>query len=407
MRFILLSALKDLRRIRREPLALATWLGTPLLVALLLVSLFGRAEPKPQGLILISDQDKSFLSALVLHAYTQDKLGEIFTVQQVPLDEGKRRIQSGDGSALVIIPEEFSKAVLGSGNATVQLITNPSQSILPGIAESVTSVLVEGAWRLQQLMGDDLNRFSEGQEPSDADIASSSVRYRHLFEDARKYLDPPVIKVKVETIDPNPERSQINISAAMFPSMVFLALLMLAFGLAGDIWKEKTGGTLRHVATTPGSVTGFLGGKVLALWIVFAAVGVVALISGKYLIGAQSREPILAVLWVAACGGVAYLFLVNLHTFFQSPRGATMLSNLLVMVAAMLGGAFFPLDLMPESLAAIGRWMLNGWALLRFREILSGQLDASGLALAFGAVLGLTALLFAATAWRLRWKFLS
>jgi ABC-2 type transport system permease protein len=182
--------------------------------------------------------------------------------------------------------------------------------------------------------------------------------------------------------------------------------MLLAFGLASDIWKEKIGGTLRHVAMTPGSVAGFLGGKLLALWIVYAAVGVVALLSGKYLIGADNHRAVFAVLWIAAFGGAIYMFLVNLNTFFSSPRGATMLSNLLIMALAMLGGSFFPFDIMPDSLARIGRWMPNGWALLRFRDILAGQSDAIGLAAAFGAVLGITALLFAAATWRLRWKFL-
>jgi hypothetical protein len=136
MRFALLSALKDLRRMRRDPLALVTWVGGPLLIVLLLAAIFGHDQPKPQGLVLIADQDKSLLGALVLHAYTQDKLGEIFTVQQVPLDKGLRRIRSGDGSALVIIPKGFGQAVLGNQQATLQLITNPSQSILPGMVES-------------------------------------------------------------------------------------------------------------------------------------------------------------------------------------------------------------------------------------------------------------------------------
>jgi ABC-2 type transport system permease protein len=392
---------------RHDPLTLVTWIGTPLIVGLLLAAFFGREQPKPHGLVLISDRDKTFLSALVLHAYTQDKLGEIFTVQQVPLEEGRRRINSGDGSALVIIPEGFSNAVLGSREATIQLITNPSQSILPGIVESVTSVLVEGAWRLQQLMGDDLRRFSSDKRPSDADIAAASVRDLHLFTDIRKYLDPPLIQVVVKALEPNPARRQVNIGETMFSSMAFLAVLFLALGMAGDIWKEKAYGTLQHVAVTSGSMAGFLGGKILALWLVFAMVGAVSLLSGRFLIGAQTHGAVFAMLWIAACGGAMYVLLVLLNTFFTSPRGATMLSNLLVMTLSMLGGCFFPFDLMPESLARIGRWMPNGWALLRFKEILAGQVDPLGLAAAFGAVLGFTALLFAISVRRLRWSFVA
>ena len=105
-------------------------------------------------------------------------------------------------------------------------------------------------------------------------------------------------------------------------------------------------------------------------------------------------------------GSMIYMLLMLLNTFFPSPRGAAMLSNLLVMILAMLGGSFFPFDLMPDSLAKIGRWTPNGWALLQFRNILAGQFNHAGLAAAFAVVLGITALLFAAVAWRLRWRFL-
>jgi ABC-2 type transport system permease protein len=406
MRFVLISALKDFRRMRRDPLALATWIGGPLLIALLLVAFFGREQPKPQGLVMIADQDKTLLSAIVIHAYTQDKLGEIFTVQQVPLDAGRRRISSGDGSALVIIPKGFSEAVLGNRTAKMQLITNPSQSILPGMVESVTSILVEGAWRLQQLAGDEIKQLSGKDEPSDDAIAASSIRFRRLGEAVRKYTDPPIIRVAVEVVEPNPGRRQISTSALMFTSMTFMAVLFLAAGMAGDIWKEKASGTLRHVAVTPGSLAGFVGGRVLSLWVVFAIVGIVSLLAGKLLIHAEIHNSVFSVLWIATSGGAIYLLFLLLHTLFQNPRGATMLSSLLMMALGMLGGAFFPFELMPDSLARIGRYLPNGWAILQFKDILAGQTVLTGLLIDFSAALAFTTILFVVAVRRLRWKFL-
>lgn len=405
MRFVFLSALKDLRRMRHDPMALATWIGSPLLIALLLTAFFGHEQPKPHGLVLIADQDKSFLSAAVMHVYTQDSLGEMLSVQQVPFEEGRRRINSGDCSALVVIPKGFSRAVLGTQQAKLQLITNPSQSILPEIVESVTSILVEGVWRLQQLMGDDLKQFTGDGPPSDESIADSSVRYSHLFRDFDRYLDPLLIDVEVEVSEENPGRRQINLGAAMFPSITFMAVLFLAAGLAADIWKEQMAGTLRHVVVTPGSVAGFLGGKFLALWTVFVFIGIVSLLAGKILIRAEIHSAILAVLWIGICGAALYMLFVLLHTMFPNPRAATMLSTLLMMIFGMLGGSFFPFEIMPQSLANIGRWMPNGWALLRFRDILGGQADPLKLVAAFGIVIGISALLFALAARRLRRKF--
>jgi ABC-type multidrug transport system permease subunit len=406
MHFVLISALKDLRRMRRDPMALIAWIGGPLLIALLLVAFFGHEDPKPQGLVMIADQDKSLLSAIVMHAYTQDKLGEIFTVQQVPLATGRKRINDGDGSALVIIPKGFSRAVLGRQTAKIQLITNPSQSILPGIVESITSILVDGAWRLQQIAGDDLKQLSADQPPSDETVADSSIRFRHMTEGMRKYIDPPAIKVDVAVVEPNPGRRHINMSAAMFPCMTFMAILFLAAGVAGDIWKEKAAGTMRRVVVTPSSLAGFWGGRILAMMAVFAAVGIVALLAGKVMIRMEIHSAVCAMLWIGAFGATMYMAFVLMHTFFPNQRGAAMLSNLLMMMLGMLGGSFFPFELMPESLEKIGRHLPNGWAILRFRDILNGQVLPSRMLMDFGAVLAVMAILFFVVTRRLRRNFL-
>lgn len=406
MRLILLSARKDLRRIRRDPIGLATWIGIPLLVGIILVALFGRGEPpKPRGLVLIADQDNSLISSFLANAYTQGKLGEMLTVQRVPLEEGRRRIGTGDASALLVIPKGFGQAVLRNQPAQLQLVTNPAQYILPGIVREVTSSLLEGAWYLQQLIGDELNQFAgRDTAPPDALVASFSVKVSRLASGLRRYVDPPLINVATQVVEPNPGR-RFSMSAAMFPSIMYMAVLFLAFGFGGDIWKEKLGGTLRRLAVTPGSVTGFLGGKVLALGVVYAFLGVAAVLAGAFLVGTDVRNPAVAVLWIAASGTGFYLLSVVLSTLATGPRAANMLGNLVLMLLGMLGGCFFPFEIMPEFLARIGRLTPNGWALLRFREILSGEASAGGLVLAFGCLAVGAAVLFSLAAWRLRRRF--
>ena len=205
MRLILLCARKDLRRLRRDPIGLATWIGIPLLIGLVMVALFGRGEPKPQGLLLIADQDDTFVSAFLARAYTQGKLGEMITVSNVKLEEGRKRIGAGDGSALLIIPKGFTDALLRNEPIKLELVTNPSQAILPGMIEEVTAILIDGAWYLHQFVGDDLRRFADMQgSPPDALIGEFSVKIRRLIESFGRYVDPPAIEVASEVIEQNP-----------------------------------------------------------------------------------------------------------------------------------------------------------------------------------------------------------
>jgi ABC-2 type transport system permease protein len=405
MRLILLCARKDLRRVLRDPIGLITWIGIPLLVGLVMVALFGRGEPKPQGLLLIADQDDTFVSTFLARAYTQGKLGEMITVNNVKLAEGRKRIGAGDGSALLIIPKGFTNALLRNEPIKLELVTNPSQAILPNMIEEVTGVLVDGAWYLHQFVGDDLRRFADMQgPPPDALIGEFSIKIRRLIDSFKRYVDPPAIEVVSEVIQQNPA-SSVNVAHLMFPSMVFMSVLFLAYGYSGDVWKEKMQGTLRRFAATPGSARHFLAGKLLAVGVVYALLAAVALLTARLLLGMQVRNAGLVMLWIPATGGGLYLMMLILSTLAATPRAGSVLTNIAVMSLGMIGGTFFPFEMMPDFLSRIGKFTPNGWALLRLKDLLGGQAGAASIAMAFAAAAVVGSLLFVLASRRLRRGF--
>jgi ABC-2 type transport system permease protein len=192
----------------------------------------------------------------------------------------------------------------------------------------------------------------------------------------------------------------------MFPCMVFMTVMFLAFGSAGDTWREKVSGTLRRMAVTPGSTAHFLAGKLLALAAIYVLIAVVALLASAFLLGTAMYSPVLVILWVVASGGGFYLLLLLLLMSAPSQRAASVLGNMAVMIFAMLGGTFFPFELMPDFMARIGRLTPNGWALDRFREILSGTSSPASLAMSFALLLAAGGVLFLLANWRLRRGFL-
>ena len=132
MRFVFTSAVKDLRRIRRDPVMLLTWLGIPTLIALLLVVIFGRGDANPNGKLLIVDEDRGIGATLLAGAFSQGALDEVVRVEKAERDDGRRRINKGDASALLVIPKNFTTALLEGKPAHLQLVRNPAQRILPG-----------------------------------------------------------------------------------------------------------------------------------------------------------------------------------------------------------------------------------------------------------------------------------
>jgi ABC-2 type transport system permease protein len=224
---------------------------------------------------------------------------------------------------------------------------------------------------------------------------------RHLVEGFRSYVDPPLIEVVLRQTTTAP----LNIAPLMFPSMLYMTILFLSFGFGGDIWKEKRQGTLRRLAVTPGSVAQFLAGKLLALACVFVLVALIALPVGVLLLGLKIPNPILTVLWIVVSGAGIYLLFLVLYTLASSQRAASLLVNLAVMMLGMLGGCFFPFEMMPDFLVRIGRSTPNGWAMLRMKEILAGPVHPGALTLAFAGAAAMAMLLFVIALARVRRSF--
>src|SRR3974390_1437208 len=105
MRSLWTGMRKDWQRVRRDPLALGTSLGIPLVLAVLLSLVFGRGQPRPEGRLLVADQGGTMVRNMLLSGFQREPLSQMFTIEKVPVAAGRERINHGDASALLIIPK--------------------------------------------------------------------------------------------------------------------------------------------------------------------------------------------------------------------------------------------------------------------------------------------------------------
>ena len=188
--------------------------------------------------------------------------------------------------------------------------------------------------------------------------------------------------------------------------MIFLSVLFIAQGMSGDIWNEKRLGTLRRAASSPPSMAAFLAGKLLAGGAVTAVAALAGVAAGVLLLELPLRQAPLAILWTTFAGCAMLACFVLLQVLASEQRAGDMLSNIVLFPIMMLGGSFFPFEMMPEWMAAIGRWTPNGAALVRLDDILAGEPDFRALLVAALSIGVPAALAFALSARRLRGSFL-
>ena len=159
MRFLLQCAVKDVRRRLADPMSLAIWLGIPLLLGGLMSLLAAGGGPVPKAHVLLVDEDQSFLSSLIANAGGEGR-ADFLDIQKVATEaEGRRRIDAGDASALLVVPKGFAAAVIDGTPVTLRLVKNPSERILPGIVQTACEMLVEVAFYAQRLLGAPLRQL--------------------------------------------------------------------------------------------------------------------------------------------------------------------------------------------------------------------------------------------------------
>lgn len=370
MRFLLATAVKDLIRRRRDPLALLLWAGIPLAIGGLIFLAFGGDDAGPSGRLLVVDQDNTVLSGLLSSVYQQGPLAEIIEVEAVDLETGRKRIDGAEASGLLIIPEGFGNAVLNSEPFEISLVRNPAQRIVPGIIEESLSLVVESTFYLQRLFDEPLDIIAATQPGGanivpDSTVASISVAFNQIVDRTRPYLFPPVIELETKTAG----EDGFDFARLFFPSMLFMAQ-----GLSEDIWRERSQGTLRRVIVTPQRVATFLVGKLLAGAMLMLVVIGLGLIAGRWIFGIELHGLPIALVWATVAGMMLLAMMVLVQLFASSERAGNILTGAAIFPLAMLGGSFFPFEVMPDWLASVGRYTPNGWALAKLNQVFAGDL---------------------------------
>lgn len=410
MDFFLASVRKDLRRILADLGTMTMWLGIPLVIGgLMHLGMGGGDGPRPRAHLLVADEDDTLLSGLLEGAASQGGDG-LVQLETTTRKEGLRKLDGGEGSALLVIPAGFGEALLAEDPITLELFTNPAQRILPGILEEGLRLVVDAAFYGQRLLGEPLREMVAGPPSGadffpDAEIARISIEMNDRIENLGGVLFPPVIELETHVEAEEDEADSGGFGALFLPGLIFMSLLFLCLGLSVDLWQEVGAGTLRRVASAPVSLHAFVAAKAAAGACVMLAVVGVALGVGVALYDFPILRAPAAVAWCVFSGVALLVLFLALQSLATSARAGSILSSAVLFPLLMLGGSFFPFEAMPAWMQSVGRWTPNGMAVVELKRLLFGGVDPLGFAGTVLAMAALTGVAFVFLVHRIRDRF--
>ncbi len=407
MSFLFATFWKDISRWRQDYSAILIWLGIPFLIGGLLTMMMSQDDGGgPIGTLLIADLDDSLLSGFAAGAFSQDEFSDLLGVQQVSEEEGAELIEAGEASGLLIIPKGFQEAFLNETPIKLTLKTNPSQTILPGIIEDVTSVLLDAGFYLQATFGPEIAEIQDVTEletPSDLFVSDMAVQIRDKLERLGPRLSPLPFDVLI--VAPPPTEPRPDLALLFLPGIVLMALMFAAQGLAGDYWQERDSGALRRLVSTPGLLSRFVLGKAMAAGVIVVLIGGLTLFLGFLYHDVMWQKFLPSMLWITLSGIGLFAWFSALQMFLPNSRSANLLSTIVVFPLLMMGGSFFPLEALPDWMATIGRMSPNGFVVDRLGHELTSATAWSFDLKAWSIIAAMTVSGLAMCSWRLQTGF--
>ena len=391
MKRTLLIIGNDLKRRLKSPLSVIVLLAVPVVMTALIGSIFAPREGEsilPRIKILAVDNDKTPVSKILLAAFDNPSLKDMFQVTQVTESEGKKLMSDGKASALLVIPEGFGAKLLKAEEVELELIKNPSEQFLPEVVEEflrTLAVIVSGFVQVfeTELKAIDALLTVDLQNVPISAMVPFLETGKAKIEALAAYLDPLLLELKTEqekaaeaetTAGPD-----LNVFAYIMPGMAILFLLFIVEIFMRDLLAEREDGKTRRMMFSPLSggelilariVSGTAAG--LLAFFVMTAFGS-AVFSIKW-----GPFPSLLLLAAVTCFWTAAFFGL-LAGFFRNRNQAAVFTAPIILVFGVFGGSIIPVEAIPAGLRWISKISINHWFISAAGDIRAGLFPTTAL----------------------------
>ncbi len=414
--------LNDLRVFFREPGQIIGLVVIPLIVTIGVGIGTGGLGGGPQQIrIDIIDEDQSAIS--------QQFIDDLRTVNTslvlCPMDSVEDSCRLGDDTAmtpersaqrvlddtveaLIVIPAGFGEKVQNGEFVEVLYRAEQSGAGPSAIERSVQAVVGRiGSAQVAAVVGMDV----AGQFPAlqFRDAADREAFQSGVYERAAALLDQNLGTVTFALSERNPaETQQVIGTQAGFgqsvPGMGSMFVMFTVFGALFILIRERKNWTLQRLVMMPVARWQILSGKIL-MWFVtgmiqFSVVFLIGL-ALRVNFGDQPLALVVVMVLFTLCM-TALAFAVS--TFLKTEQQANSISLLLALTLAPLGGAWWPLDIVPDFMRVIGHVTPVAWTMDAFQMLIFEQGTLLTILPNLAILAGFTAVFFVIAVRRFRYE---
>jgi len=367
MRHALLIAGKDLRRRLRDRSAYIVGIIAPLGLAAIFSVVFNPLSAASFSASFgVVDQDGgSVAAAFVDQALAGFAAGQddVTIVSVDSVEDARRRVEAGgdplsnaeDGlSAAFVIPPGFSDAVQQGRAAALEVIGSRAASTSAGIAEALATGFAN------EVTAVDLEVRTY--------VAAGGVIGPGTVSAALEHPAP------IEVGSVSAATRQLDDATSMTVGMAAMFLFYVTqLGVLG-LLEERRDGTLDRLLAAPIRKASILGGKAIASYALGILSMTVLVVSSTYLLGADWGNPAGVAILVLAFTFAAVGIMAVVSGIAKTDEQANTYTAVVAIALAILGGSFFPVSQVGGLMATVSRFTPHAWFVQGLGDLAGGHI---------------------------------
>jgi ABC-2 type transport system permease protein len=352
--------------------------------------------------VAVSVVDEGELATAFLAKLEADPALDVRLVTQ---EEGITAVENEDVVAALTIPSDFGQSLPAGNNVALDFYMNADQVVE---AQPVEQAIVSAMSQMQA---------SLAAAQRSTDVAASLG----LFEagvDRNDYFDesvaranmawkqPPItVSVQQEThLETAEDQIPLGINQSS-PGMMVMFAMFTMLGGAITLIQERQEGTLRRLLVMPISKLSVLTGKLSGVFVTGLLQIIILIVAGALLFSVPwGRSPMALLLLILAFAFAITSLGMMMAALTRTMAQANSLNTVIVLVMASLGGAWWPLEIVPQWMQTLGRFFPTSWAMTGFHDIITRGLGVTAVLPEVAVLIVFGIIFLTIGTWRFRYE---
>ncbi|MEX1072023.1 MAG: ABC transporter permease [Anaerolineales bacterium] len=366
---------------------------------------FGPDEGPPIWRVAVVDNDNGAFSQQLIERLDAE---ESLEAEALDAETAAAELESGDASAILILPADLSEQLQTGEASTLEFRMNVQE---PQAAQVVEQAILAALFQVSSSI-DIANTSLRVAERMDLfaqpDAPSEEVYFQDSLEaaDEAQNEEPPITLESSQLT--RLEGTEVNIPIGFQQSSPGIAVMFAMFfivGGAASILLEREQGTLRRLLTAPVTKVTILGGKLLGVFIAGIIQFTILVAAGQFLFGVPWGQSPLALLVMVVSFSFAITALgMLISALMRTYAQVDAMSTLLILPLSGLGGAMWPIEIVPDFMQKIALWLPTGWAMRGFQDIIVRGLGLQDVLLEGGVLILFGIVFLAIGVWRFKYE---